>query len=281
MHDPVIVLTAARSGRRAPLARLVSDWLLHAAHVLGWLTLFAWTAVANAGVTPEVSRVVFNGGSVEQSLQLFNVNPYPVLGQAWVDDGRIDALPQQSKAQVIALPPVFRMSAGAQTSLRLINVDTRSLPTDRESLLWLNLFEIPATPTHRAADEVSLTVTMRTQIKVFVRPDKLPYPQTELAKHLVFALRRSGNTLTLSVDNPTPYHATISMARVTVGERSAEQTMDTIAPFSSASVALDGLRDAVGDRATLQYTLIGDDGNPVVDQRDLPFADAQPPVGAT
>ena len=281
---PVVTRTpAARRERRPflPFAAFRLRWMARMERVTGlllipaMLAMLTWHTHAAAGVTPEISRVVFSAGAVEQSLQLFNVNRYPVLVQAWVDDGRIDALPQESKAPVIALPPVFRMGAGSQTSLRLINAGA-PLPTDRESLFWLNLYEIPATPKHAAADDVSVTVTMRTQIKVFMRPDALPYSSSALAKHLAFSLSRSGGTLALSIDNPTPYHATIGMLQVAVGERSEQHQPDMIAPFSGATVRFDTLRDAPGERATLLYSLIGDDGNPVVDERRVSIGSADP-----
>jgi P pilus assembly chaperone PapD len=265
-------------GNRQPFAVFRRRMLARIARVPGLLAMLAmltWNTHAAAGVTPEISRVVFGAGAVEQSLQLFNVNQYPVLVQAWVDDGRIDALPQESKAPVIALPPVFRMEAGSQTSLRLIDAGA-ALPTDRESLFWLNLYEIPATPKQPPTDEVSMTVTMRTQIKVFMRPNALPYPSSALTRHLAFSLRRSGSALALAIDNPTPYHATIGLVQITVGERSAQLQVDMLAPFSSTTVSFDKLGDASGDNATLRYSLIGDDGNPVMDERRVPIASADP-----
>ncbi|WP_246024930.1 fimbrial biogenesis chaperone [Paraburkholderia dinghuensis] len=236
---------------------------------------------AVAGVTPETSRVIFRTGAIEQSLQLYNLNRYPVLVQAWVDDGRLDALPQDSKSPVVVLPPVFRMGVGDQTNLRMISAGA-NLPTDRESVYWLNLYEIPATPQRaKNTDDVDLTVTMRTQIKVFMRPDKLPYPPIELPKHLAFSLHRTSDALALTVDNPTPYYATIGIVQVKIGDRSQQHQVDMIAPFSSATVQLDALSDAPGDSATLNYTLIGDDGNPIGDERRVSIGSAGASGGAT
>ncbi|WP_233867641.1 fimbrial biogenesis chaperone [Paraburkholderia adhaesiva] len=236
---------------------------------------------AVAGVTPETSRVIFSAGAVEQSVQVYNLNKYPVLVQAWVDDGRLDVLPQDSKSPVVVLPPVFRIGIGDQTNLRMISAGA-NLPTDRESAYWLNLYEIPATPTRtKSADVVDLTVTMRTQIKVFMRPDKLPYPAADLHKHLAFSLNRTGDALALTIDNPTPYYATIGVVQVTIGDRSQQRQVDMIAPFSSATVKLDALGNAPGDSAKLNYTLIGDDGNTIVDDRRVSIGSAGASGGAT
>jgi P pilus assembly chaperone PapD len=227
-----------------------------------------WHTQAIAGVTPEVSRVVFPEGASEQSLQVFNVNKYPVLVQAWIDDGKILALPQESKAPIIALPPIFRMDPGDQMSVRLINSGA-TLPTDRESLFWLNLYEIPATQKHDAPTDQTVTVTMRTQVKVFVRPGKLPYPEEDLPKHLTFALVHGPDSLTLEIGNPTPYYATIGAVQIAIEGAPRLETVDMIAPFSHASVDLGALRGVPGEHAKLVFTLLNDDGNPIVGERDV------------
>lgn len=230
--------------------------------------LLVWNAQAVAGVTPEASRVVFDEGAVEQSLQIFNVNKYPVLVQAWVDDGNILALPQNSTAPIIALPPIFRMSAGDQLSLRLIN-SGGSLPTDRESLFWLNLYEIPATPKSGAANEQIVTVTMRTQIKVFVRPEKLPFPPDELPKRLTFSLVHRAGKLALEIDNPTPYYATLAEVRLTIEGAQKQEPVEMIAPFSHAGMDFGSVPAKAGEHAKVIFSLLGDDGNPEIGERDL------------
>lgn len=227
-----------------------------------------WHAQAVAGVTPEVSRVVFLERDTSESLQVFNVNKYPVLVQAWIDDGKVLASPQDSKAPIIVLPPIFRMDAGNQMSLRLLNSGA-SLPSDRESLFWLNLYEIPATPKGEAATAQIVTVTMRTQLKVFVRPDKLPYPESELPKHLTFSLVDRADGLMLEIGNPTPYYATLGVVQIAIGGVSERETVDMIAPFSSASVDLGGIRGMAGERAKVVFTLLNDDGNPMGGERDV------------
>jgi P pilus assembly chaperone PapD len=235
---------------------------------LGVAALLVWNTQAVAGVTPEVSRVVFDEGAVEQSLQLFNVNKYPVLVQAWIDDGNILALPQNSKAPIIALPPIFRMSPGDQMSLRLIN-SGNALPTDRESLFWLNLYEIPATPKRGAANEQIVTVTMRTQIKVFVRPEKLPVPPDELPKRLTFSLVHRAGKLALEIGNPTPYYATIAEVQLTIEGAQKQEPVEMVAPFSHAEMDFGPVPAKAGEHAKVIFSLLGDDGNPEIGERDV------------
>ncbi|RQH04766.1 molecular chaperone [Paraburkholderia dinghuensis] len=240
--------------------------------------MMVWWTQAVAGVAPEVSRVVFSEGANEQSLHVFNVNKYPVLVQTWIDDGNVLALPQDSKAPIVALPPIFRMDPGDQMSVRLINSGAK-LPEDRESLFWLNLYEIPATQKVGASDSEKITVTMRTQIKVFVRPDKLPYPETDLPKRLTFTLVHRHDKVTLEIGNPTPYYATIGALQITIEGAPRPEKVDMIAPFSHAEVSLSGLRGTLGEHAKVLFTLLNDEGNPMLGERELAVrnADRSPP----
>ncbi|MFC5429584.1 molecular chaperone [Paraburkholderia denitrificans] len=252
------------------LARYAASHAIRASLCVALYAATAGAMQAIAGVTPTVSRVVMPGDVTEVSAQLVNINTYPVLVQAWVDDGELHTTPQESTAPVIALPPIFRMDAHERTSLRLINSGA-PLPADRESLFWLNLHEIPLTQKNRFSDGQTVTITMRTQFKVFVRPvDKLPYPATELPKRLTFSLTGANAGLLLSVHNPTPYYATINMLDVSVGDTSQPAVVNMLAPFSESSVRLEGLRAQAGDHAKVKFALIDDDGAAVEGERSMP-----------
>ncbi|MBU9136924.1 molecular chaperone [Burkholderia multivorans] len=246
-----------------------ASWVRPAACRIACGALWAGAiAPAFAGVTPETSRIVFPADAAEQSVQLYNLNTYPVLGQAWVDDGDIRSVPQSSSAPVVALPPIFRMAPHDQTSLRLLNAGD-ALPTDRESLLWLNLYEIPATPKDWGHDGQTVTVTMRTQIKLFVRPAGLADPGASRLRKLVLSLAPAQRGLTLTIDNPTPYYATIGTVRVSLGDAAKQAVPDMIAPFARTTVAFDAWQASPGAVARVTFSLIGDDGNPEVDTRTV------------
>jgi len=203
-----------------------------------------------------------------------NANRYPVLVQAWIDDGDVLASPEDSKAPIIVLPPIFRMAPHDQASVRLINPGT-TFPADRESLFWLNLYEMPATQKRDASAAQTVVVTMRTQIKVFVRPGKLPYPEADLPKHLTFSLVRHPDKLTLQIGNPTPYYATIGSLQLTIEGAPRTEAVDMIAPFSHASVDLGALQGTAGERAKVLFTLLNDEGNPMLGERDVPIGTPQ------
>ncbi|MEY8174909.1 fimbrial biogenesis chaperone [Burkholderia multivorans] len=248
-------------------ARRVGRFVAHAALCIGAIACDKIRPAA-AGVTPEVSRVVFVADAAEQAVQLYNLNAYPVLVQAWVDDGDIQSVPQSSNAPIVALPPIFRMAPHDQTSLRLINAG-EPLPTDRESLFWLNLYEIPATPMGWGLDRQTVTVTMRTQVKLFVRPVDLDNSGVDRLQQLRLSLAAAPGGLALTIENPTPYYATIGSVQVKLGDISKQAVPDMIAPFSRTMVTFDGWLTAPGTPADVTFSMIGDDGNSTADARAL------------
>ncbi|UTN74283.1 molecular chaperone [Pseudomonas aeruginosa] len=115
---------------------------------LALLAMLCLAPTSEAGVTAERTRLVFVEGQREASLLLVNQNPYPVLVQAWVDDGALDGEPDTALAPFLPLPPVFRLEPGRQRSLRLLATG-QAQAQDRESLYWLNIYEIPRKPPPR------------------------------------------------------------------------------------------------------------------------------------
>ncbi|MGC4012210.1 MAG: molecular chaperone [Pseudomonas sp.] len=212
-------------------------------------------AQAQAGVTAERTRVIFDEGKREASLALVNQNSYPVIVQTWVDDGDLDAAPQTAQAPIMPLPPVFRLNPGQQRSLRLLYTG-EALPGDRESLYWLNLYEIPPQSSEPLAEGQSrLTVTLRTQMKVIYRPRTLVKDAEEAPRKLVF--RRAGNAV--QVDNPTAYFITLAGAEVRQGKTGSPLPAELLPPFSSRSLTpLQALPAGSGE---VRYVWIDDGGN--------------------
>ncbi|WP_447752610.1 fimbrial biogenesis chaperone [Pseudomonas nicosulfuronedens] len=209
----------------------------------------------HGGVTAERTRVIFDEGQREASLALVNQNSYPVIVQTWIDDGDLDAAPQTAQAPILPLPPVFRLNPGQQRSLRLLHTG-EMLPRDRESLYWLNLYEIPPqSGTPLSEGESRLTVTLRTQMKVLYRPRALAKDAEEAPRQLVF--RRLGNAI--QVENPTAYFITLAGAQVRRGDAGSALPADLLPPFSQRTLTpTQGLPAGAGE---VRYLWIDDGGN--------------------
>lgn len=185
----------------------------------GWVSrvvLLAGCAVApaaQAGVMAESTRVIYLEGQKERTLMLANTNAYPVLVQVWTNHGEEALAPQQALTPLVVVPPVFRLQPGALQGLRLI-LSSEHLPTDRESVFWLNIYEVPPTLSKTSVPGPRVAVAMNTQMKVFYRPKALAEPGHTLVTGLRFALRSEGNQKCLWVHNPSPYHASFSSLKL-------------------------------------------------------------------
>lgn len=220
------------------------------------LVLLLACMTARAGVTAERTRVVFNAGEAETALRVVNQNPYPVVVQAWIDDGDPESTPDTAEAPIIPLPPVFRLEPGEQRSLRLVSVGA-TLPSDRESLYWLNLYEIPPDAPRAVQDPSSrLTVTLRTQMKVIHRPTGLSMTPQRAATRMEFRVEEGR----LAVHNPTPYVMTLSGISLCSDPQAGWGEGALVPPFAQVGIALPA-SNCTRSRNAVHFSWIDDDGN--------------------
>ncbi|HHZ8505766.1 TPA: fimbrial biogenesis chaperone [Morganella morganii] len=130
------------------------------------LSLTIMAINAYCGVMPSQSRIIYHEEDKEQSLMLANTNEYPVIVQTWIDRG--EGNPETANIPFISIPPVFQMEPSDIKGVRII-YNRDKLPSDKESLFWFNIYEIP--PEKKESNpENSVLITMNTQIKLFFRP---------------------------------------------------------------------------------------------------------------
>lgn len=190
-----------------------------------------FTIEAHAGVMASRTRVIYEQGQSQASLMLANINPYPVVVQTWVNDGEDQQAPEKSTSPMLALPSVFRMRPGAVQGLRIVyNGD--ALPSDRESVFWLNLYEIAPKSGSTPTPETSVALAMNTQMKIFYRPKNLPSTAEDMPKALSFRLEQQNGLWSLIVRNPSPYHASLTSLQLIDNDKEmpVQQTLDMMAP---------------------------------------------------
>ncbi len=211
---------------------------------------------ALAGVTAERTRVIVHQGQCEVSLVLANQNDYPVMVQAWVDDGSPDGGPDEADAPIIPLPAMFQLAAGQRQSLRLLYVGPAP-SNDRESLYWLNLLEIP--PDRLAGEapgSTRLTMTMRTQMKVFYRPAALKTGVEKATARLALQLKHGQ----LFATNASSFHITLAGLVVCGGEAMKVEGDGLIPPLATARIAA-SIPACLRDETLVQFNWIDDEGN--------------------
>jgi len=215
---------------------------------------------AHAGVLAGATRVIYTQASPAQSLMLANTNDYPVIVQTWVDQGEADP---NVLAPFVSLPAVFRLQPKETQGIRILLADVQTLPQDKESVFWLNLYEIP--PALHATAETSqdsLALAMDTQIKIFYRPEGLP--ETDVAAQLRFALTQVDGVWGITCHNPTPYYASLTMLEVVDGSATmpVQGEMDMMTPPLAQRRYVLGAHPPSGQ--TLRYSLVNDAGFPQV-----------------
>lgn len=187
---------------------------------------------AAAGIMPASTRVIYEAPQREKTLMLVNTNTYPVIVQSWVDKG--DGDPETAGAPFVVLPAVFRLPSGRTQGIKIVyNKDP--LPADRETLFWLNLYEIPPT-SHQQNDHTRVTLAMNTQLKLFFRPAGITTSLSKVADKLVFRLRAESDGTYIECQNPGPLHVSLTSATLVAGgsQFAVEKQPDMmISPFSS------------------------------------------------
>ena len=220
-----------------------------AAGIMLCCTAFHASAVVNA----EKTRVVFNSGSIAESLSLVNSEKEPVVVQVWTDNGDPTVSPDQVHTPVVINPPVFKMKPGEIRNIRLLLVSAGSLPQDRESVYWLNIYQIPPNTETQHKGEKKVVLPLKIRMKVFVRPEKIGELQENDAQKLQFSIERESGNKTLLIQNPTPWHLTLSSLRS--GKTALPGVM--VAPFTSARVEIPADK-TLADK--VEYDVINDNG---------------------
>lgn len=169
---------------------------------LGLLGLLAVNQAA-ASISLSSTRLIFDGKHKEASLTVRNSGE-DVLIQSWVDSDNLAAA-----VPFAVTPPLARISGQEQQLLRVIYEGT-GMPTDKESVLWLNVQEIP----QASKIKNTLQLAVRQRIKLFFRPAGLIGQAYMAPTELLWQLHNhSGHTL-LTVINPGIYH--VSMSDITL-----------------------------------------------------------------
>jgi P pilus assembly chaperone PapD len=157
---------------------------------------------AQAALSLDRSRIVFNEGDKSVSLSVRNLNDStPFLVQSWLENAKEEKV----KGPLMALPPLQRINADSKSIVRLQALtDISTLPKDRESLFYFNLREIP--PKSEKAN--TLTLALQTRIKVFYRPATLKVdPMKSWVPGMdTLSLEKKGGSI--EVVNPGAYHVT-------------------------------------------------------------------------
>ena len=234
--------------------------------IIGVLSLII-SSLAHSGLATASSRIIYEEGESQKSSIVANVNDYPIIVQSWVDEGEGD--PNNVNTPFVVVPPVFRMQPKKNKSIRIF-FKGNPLPQDRESVYWLNLYEIPGKDINKKnsseLNKAYLNLAMNTQLKIFYRPKKLKRMSlNEIVSELKFSFDKIGGKNYLICQNLSPYNISFSKLKVITAteEINVEQTMDMMTKSLSQKRYLlpDTFQPLTPIR--LELNVIGDDGRVV------------------
>ncbi|WP_193098270.1 molecular chaperone [Burkholderia sp. Z1] len=206
---------------------------------------------AFAGIVVGATRVILHEDRREAVVPVKNTDGQPYVVQAWIDGGQGEG---SAKAPFFVTPPLSRLDPGKENLLRVMRVK-HALPADRESMLWLNVKEIPAAP----KQENVLQIAIQTRLKAFYRPQGLTGSAADAPAALTWRIVPSGDGALLSVHNPTPYHVTFAKIGVDAGA-SEDVDLEMAPPLQTTTYPLRTIRAMATQPGALTFSTINDYG---------------------
>lgn len=219
-------------------------------------------ASVNANVIIAGTRVIFPAQDGEVTVRLSNDNTTPALIEAWIDSGDAHSTPDKVDVPFLITPPLFRMEAHKDQSLRVLYTPGKQpLPDDRESLFWLNVLEIPPKP---SGDETKgkniLQFAIRSRLKLFYRPAHLPGDAQKAPEQVTWRAVAEGQGYVLEVHNPTPYHITIIKLSLEIGGKQYSADTGMVDPLGTLHLQIKGLTALPAAGTSVAYDTVNDFG---------------------
>ena len=225
---------------------------------------------ASAGIVINTTRVILHQDKKEALARLDNKGTVPLLVQSWIDDGDANANLSTIRVPFSVTPPVARVDPGKGQAIRILAVNP-NLPSDRESLFWFNVMEIPPAPAASMAERQNfIQVAVRTRIKLFYRPASLAISPSVAYEGLSFALKRADGGAAASdsivVRNPSPYFITFNYLALQLSDReNVEISLSNpesrmVAPFAEMTINIPALKKALPSDTRVSFATVNDTG---------------------
>ncbi|AHG20822.1 hypothetical protein Z042_15305 [Chania multitudinisentens RB-25] len=186
-----------------------------------------FSSCLQAGLVISGTRVIYPANEREVTLKLENKSHVPLLVQSWIDSGDPNSPPEESDAPFTIMPPVSRIEPTKAQTLRIAVTPTTNQATDRETLYWINVLEVPP---QSKEDKNYLSIAYRNRLKVFYRPAALEDLSPGILEQVSWRLQGEK----LIGKNPTPYYISYSSILLSDKGKAAMAGSDggMIAPFS-------------------------------------------------
>ncbi|BAO62799.1 gram-negative pili assembly chaperone, N-terminal domain protein [Pseudomonas protegens Cab57] len=197
---------------------------------------------AHAALKIEGTRLIYFGNDKEASIGVINQASEEMLVQTWITGEDDDA---GGDVPFAATEPLIRLTAGEYHRLRILYAG-EGLPTDHESLFWLNIMEIPLKP----EDPNSVQFAIRQRLKLLYRPPALLGGSAEAVQQLVW--RNENGRLTIY--NPSAFH--LSLVKLQTDSQALSDYL-LLKPYESKTLSTPS---PLPKESTLHFTEINDIG---------------------
>lgn len=221
----------------------------------GWLLAACmFSGAVNANVVIATTRVIYPADAGEVTVSLSNKGQHPSLVQAWVDDGQADVPVEQLNVPFSLTPGLFRLDPGKGQTLRLFQSE-HEFASDRESLYWLNVLDIPPKGQGNA-----LQLAVRSRIKLLYRPQGLEGNAQLAAQSVSWRLLQGAEGWMLEAHNPSHFYVNLSELSVHVDGRQYPAISSHIAPLSAQLFAVKDLQRVQAAMAVVHFASVNDYG---------------------
>ncbi|HBO1218311.1 TPA: molecular chaperone [Pseudomonas aeruginosa] len=203
------------------------------------------TSDARAQLKIEGTRLIYLGRDKEANITVINPSAEERLMQSWIsrpDDGK--DIPFAISQPLALIPP------GGRHLVRVFYAG-QGLPSDHESVFWLNILEIPRKP--EQADTMQFAIRQR--IKLFYRPTSLADSSIEAVRNLRW---RKTQQRQIEVSNPSAFHVSLVDLELKNPDQS-QKLPDYIFLRPGESLVLD-THSAVPNNSDLYFSEITDIG---------------------
>lgn len=225
-------------------------------------------ACAQASISLSATRVIVLEKKQEASISVRNSGT-PVLVQAWLESNTANATDDLPFA---VTPPLAKVAAPGQQLMRVLYAGGNSgLPRDRESVMWLNVQEIPQS----IGGENQLQIAVRQRIKVFFRPTAIVGVVADAPGSLRWSIAQDAGRPALRITNPSMYH--ISFAYLGIAGGKELPTPEMIAPGETRMLSADDLER----NSKIAFKLINDFGGVDAYEVQLSGDSAESPAAVT
>lgn len=222
------------------------------------LFLLCMVTASHAAVVPLQTRLVFHAGEIEQRLLVANqTTGNPVILQSWIDNGQSGVLPEKLDYPFVVIPPVVKLASKELKNLRIITTaKINQLPKDRESLFFLNLYEVPGLKKlPDEAKEYQLKIGLNSQLKILYRPIADPSSLQEVVGQIDFRLSTGdkGEAQLVAI-NHSPYYLTPTEIKLQAAGKEAALRLPVdrdIPPFGQRIFAVEDSSAAQADKLQL------------------------------